>query len=411
MMNRNRAEIVSPGGNFEKMRFALMYGADAVYFGGEEFNLRDKAGNFSFDEIKKGVELCHSSGAKAFFLLNAFLHEADVLSAESYVKSLAGIDFDAVIVSDPGMLVLVREHLNCKIHISTQQSTLNHLSVKFWQSQGASRIVLARETTLPEIKMIKDYSDAEIEIFAHGAVCVSYSGRCLLSRYFTGKDANSGVCTQPCRWKYKIIEEKRLDDHFEVIEHKNATEILSSKDLCLIENLGEYIEAGVDAFKIEGRMKSAYYAAGVTRIYKDALNEYYSSGNYSSKLPKYNEELDLISHRPYTDDLFHEFEKGYESIPYIQKTDFLGVSLSSSASSEIIFKAYNPVYAGTSFEFIAPIEEGKFIDGYCTLKEITDINNETLKYEMARPNAVYKAVFDKEMPVGSVFRMRVKEKE
>ena len=200
-MNSNRTEIVSPAGNFEKMRFAVLYGADAVYFGGENFNLRDKAGNFSFDEISRGVAFCHDFGVKAFFLLNAFLHESDVSSAENYVKSLRGIDFDAVIVSDPGMLMLAKENLDRKIHISTQQSTLNHLSVKFWQAQGASRIVLARETTLPEIKMIKEYSDAEIEIFAHGAVCVSYSGRCLLSRYFTGKDANSGVCTQPCRWK------------------------------------------------------------------------------------------------------------------------------------------------------------------------------------------------------------------
>ena len=410
-MNSNRTEIVSPAGNFEKMRFAVLYGADAVYFGGENFNLRDKAGNFSFDEISRGVAFCHDFGVKAFFLLNAFLHESDVSSAENYVKSLRGIDFDAVIVSDPGMLMLAKENLDRKIHISTQQSTLNHLSVKFWQAQGASRIVLARETTLPEIKMIKEYSDAEIEIFAHGAVCVSYSGRCLLSRYFTGKDANSGVCTQPCRWKYKIIEEKRLGDHFEVIEHGNATEILSSKDLCLIDHLAEYIDAGVDAFKIEGRMKSAYYSAGVTRIYKDALNEYYSRGKYGSKIDFYRNELDLISHRPYTDDLFNEFEKGYESIPYIQKTDFIGLSLSESESVDIVFRAYNPVYAGSELEFIAPISEGKIIDGCCRILEIMDMNNESLKYEMARPNATYRALFDSPVPVGAIFRVKSREQK
>ena len=229
-------------------------------------------------------------------------------------------------VSDPGMLMLLKEaDIKPDIHLSTQMSTLNRMSIKFWNNAGIKRIVLARETTLDEIKSIRDNTDAEIEIFAHGALCISYSGRCLLSRFLSGRDANQGSCSHPCRWNYALVEEKRAGNHLEIIEHAAGTEILSSKDLSLINVLPGFVNAGVNAFKLEGRMKSVYYAANITRIYKHALETIINKNDYNKFLPFYLDELDLVSHRPYTSDLFNEFDNlKFNEIPYIKKVLFLG---------------------------------------------------------------------------------------
>lgn len=387
-------EIVSPAGNLEKLKIAVKYGADAVYFGGEEFNLRDRAGNFTAKEIEEGLEFCAKNNARTIFLLNSFLHENQISSARAYIDRIKDFNFSAVMISDPGMLMLVKEAGFENIHLSTQMSTLNHLAAGFWKEAGIKRIVLARETTLDEIKKIRDNTDIEIEIFVHGALCISYSGRCLLSRFLSGRDANLGSCSHPCRWNFALVEEQRQDNHLEIIEHSSGTEILSSKDLCLIEKISEYITAGVNAFKIEGRMKSLYHTANVTRIYKHAVQQVlHNNKNRTDFLPFYKSELDLVSHRPYTDDLFNEFgNMGFGKIPYIKKVLFLGYGLpGGNDKNEILVKIFNPIYKGEKVEAIYPINDD-IKDAEYQVAEIT--NNEEKPVDMARPGGIYRIRFN-----------------
>jgi len=401
-----KIEIVSPAGNPEKLRFGVKYGADNIYFGGSEFNLRVQAGNFTFDELKESAEYCRANGVTTTFLLNSYLHENDVKSAAAYIGKIAGIGFDSVMVSDPGMLMLLKDSgIKADFYLSTQMNVLNHLSVRFWMDAGFRRIVLARETTAEEIRMIKDMTGAEIEVFAHGALCIAYSGRCLLSRYLSGRDANSGDCAQPCRWKYSLIEEKRPGNYLDIIEHARGTEILSSKDLCIIDRIGEFIDAGVDAFKIEGRMKSLYHSANTTRIYKDAV-KHAGTPAFSERLPFWIEELDLISHRPYTNDLFNEFgELGYSGVPYIKKASFMGYRYDDSGTSEeIMMKTFNPVYRDEIFDGIYPIKD-KVIDGRYRVIKITDEGGNDVN--MARPGTVCRIRFDRSVENDAIFRKRL----
>ncbi|MBN2040138.1 MAG: U32 family peptidase [Spirochaetes bacterium] len=410
LMNRNFTEIVSPAGNLEKLKIAVKYGADAVYFGGEKFNLRDKAGNFTFDDIEQGLETCRAGSVKPVFLLNSFLHEKDIKTAEEYIDRIKDYDFHAIMVSDPGMLTLLKEkNVKANLHLSTQMSTLNHLSIKLWNSLGIRRIVLARETTLDEIKMIRDHTDSEIEIFAHGALCVSYSGRCLLSRFLSGRDANQGSCSHPCRWNFSLVEEKRPGNHLEIIEHSSGTEILSSKDLNLIEFLPDYINAGVNAFKIEGRMKSLYHTANVTRIYKHAALTISNNGNFREFLPFYMRELDLISHRPYTSDLFNEFENmGFSQIPYIKNALFLGYFISKGKDeTEAIVKTFNPVYLNEDIDIIYPVTGPQIKDSTVRVVEIVD-EEESTAVEMARPGKFYTMTFDKAIDNDGILRRRLR---
>lgn len=397
-------EIVAPAGNLEKLKFAVLYGADSVYFGGSEHNLRAQADNFSIDDINEGVCYCHDHDAKAIFLLNSFLHEKDISAAKRYINGVRAIPFDAVMISDPAMMTLIREAgMTCSVHLSTQMSTLNHLAVRFWHNAGISRIVLAREATIDDIRMIQENTDAELEVFVHGALCIAYSGRCLLSRYITGRDANQGDCAQACRWRYSLVEESRPGEPLDIIEGRAGTEILSSKDLCLIERIGQYIDAGVRAFKIEGRMKSVYYAANTTRIYRDAVRTA-GTAEFEKRLPFYREELDLVSHRPYTDNLFNEFNgKGFSSINYINKAMFLGYRASSDPRGVPMFKTFNPIYRGETVEAIFPINDS-IRDGRFTVKDIIDAENNSV--EMARPNAIYTIRFDPEMGDHAILRRR-----
>ncbi len=409
-MTRNfKPEIVSPAGNLEKLKLAVAYGADAVYFGGEAFNLRDNAGNFTLGEIKEGLETCTREGVKPVFLMNSFLHEKDIAQARDYLEKIKNLEFRAIMVSDPGMLMLIKESgIKTDIHLSTQMSTLNHLSVKFWNSLGIKRIVLARETTLDEIKLIRDNTDAEIEVFAHGALCVSYSGRCLLSRFLSGRDANQGSCSHPCRWNYSLVEEKRRGNHLEIIEYAKGTEILSSKDLNLIGLLPGYINAGVNAFKIEGRMKSIYHTANTTRIYKHAVSTIMQGLDYKEYLPFYNEELDLVNHRPYTDDLFNEFENmEFSGVPYVKKAMFLGYALNTGRdSTEAHIKTFNPVYLNESIDIIYPLTDEKIKDSRITVKEITD-EEENKPVGMAQPGKIYTIKFDNKIDIHGILRRRL----
>ncbi len=403
-----KVEIVSPAGNLEKLIFAVKYGADAVYFGGEEFNLRDNAANFNLEEINEGIEICGKAGVKTIFLLNSFLHENRIGDAKRYIEKIKNFDFDAIMISDPGMLMLLKEAgVQPAIHLSTQMSTLNHLAIKLWNELGIKRIVLSRETSLDEIKTIREHTNAEIEIFVHGALCVSYSGRCLLSRFLSGRDANLGECSHPCRWKYALIEEKRPGNHMEIIEHAHGTEILSSKDLCLLEKLPNYIEAGVNAFKIEGRMKSLYHAANTTRIYKHAIQNLTSDASDNDILSFYQEELDLVSHRPYTDDLFNEFDNmGFTKIPYVKKVLFLGYkSATGKNKTEAYVKTFNPIYQNEEIEAIFPLNDTAIKDGKFQVKEIVDHDEKVV--DMAQPGKVYLIRFDKAVDNDAIFRRKL----
>jgi U32 family peptidase len=402
---RKRPEIVAPAGNLEKLKFAVLYGADAVYFGGEMLNLRIQSDNFSRADVEEGLRFCSDHGVKSVFLLNSFLHEKDIPEAKRYLASLRDLKFDALMVSDPGMIALIRDAgLDAAIHLSTQMSTLNHLAVLFWKNAGVDRIVLGREATVDEVRMIKENSGAEIEVFVHGALCVAYSGRCLLSRYLTGRDANLGDCAQPCRWRYTLTEEKRPGEALEIMEYPSGTEILSSKDLCLIGRLAEYVEAGADAFKIEGRMKSVYYTANTTRVYRHALDRI-AAGDFESHLAFYREELDLVSHRPYTDDLFNEFAGGgFTPIPTVKEALFLGFRAGTAEDGSPLFRALNPVYRGETVEAIFPITDAVH-DGRYTVTEI--INPDGQPVDMARPNTVCRFMFDREMGDHAILRRRL----
>ncbi len=400
-----KTEIVSPAGSLEKLIFAVKYGADSVYFGGDEFNLLVKAGNFTGEEIRTGIAFCKSNNVKTTFLMNAFLHETDVDAAFTFAETIKGFGFDSVMVSDPGMfLILKQAGIEADFHLSTQMSTLNSWSVKFWLDAGFKRIVLAREATVEEIKMIKRNTGADIEVFAHGALCIAYSGRCLLSRYLQGGDANRGDCSQPCRWKYSLVEEKRAGDYIPVYEHEKGTEIISSKDLCLVERLEEYIDAGVNAFKIEGRMKSVYHTANTTRIYKHAaLNA--GTDRFREFLPFWLEELNLISHRPYTTDLFNEFGKmGYDGIPYINRALFVAYRSDDGGSSdEVTIRTFNPIYRDEVLDGIYPINE-RIID--CQYRVLRIIHEDS-DIDMGRPNSTYRVLFDKPVHRDAIFRRRL----
>ncbi len=406
-----KPEIISPAGNPEKLKFAVLYGADSVYFGGDEFNLRIRAGNFSEQSIIESIEFCHSHGVKAVFLLNAFLHENDLSTAKEYIQKIKNLPVDSIMVSDPAMIMMLQDAgIEADLNLSTQMNTLNHLAMKFWQKAGVKRIVLGRETTLDEIKMIKDHTDIEIEVFAHGALCVAYSGRCLLSRFMSGRDANQGDCSQPCRWRYSLVEEKRHGNHLDIIEYARGTEILSSKDLCLIERIEEYIDAGVNAFKIEGRMKSLYHAANTTRVYKHAVS-LAGTEAFHKYIPFWLEELDLINHRPYTDDLFNEFDNlGFCDMPYVQKAMFTAYKDEDADEENTAFlKIFNPIKKGELLDGIFPIT-GAIRDDTFTVVDILDDEGNSI--DMARPNQRLKIKFDKKIDDWAIFRRRLdKEKK
>ncbi len=396
--------IVAPAGDFVKLKTAIAYGAHEVYFGGESFNLR-MTKNFSYESLGEAAAYCSGHNVKSVFLMNAFLHEGDIETARSFVAQLRHIPFDSVMVSDPGMLTLVQEGgFQGAIHLSTQMSTLNHLSAKMWQKMGVSRIVLAREVTIDEIRKIRDHCDVELETFVHGALCISYSGRCLLSRYLSGRDANNGACSHPCRWHYSLVEEKRPGYHLDIIEHEKGTEILASKDLCMINKIAELYRAGVNAFKIEGRMKSPYYVANVTRLYRHALDlaaKGLEPGNYSDF---YERELSLVSHRPYTDDLFNEFAANENrDLPYIKNREFLGVFTRKVSDNAAELRMYNPLRCGESVEIIyPPVENAKDHEA-----RVVSIVTREADDTIARPGELSIITFDRPLHDDGIVRKRL----
>lgn len=282
-----KPEILAPAGNLEKLKTAIDYGADAVYLGGSKLNLRAFADNFTNEQIREGVEYAHSRGRKVYVTMNVFPHNTDLDGMEEYIRELADTGIDAIIVSDPAIIVTAKEVApDLEIHLSTQANNVNWKAAKFWYNQGVQRIVLARELSLEEIKTIRANlpEDCDLEAFVHGSMCMSYSGRCLLSNYMTGRDSNRGACAQPCRYKYYLMEEKRPGEYFPVVEDEKGTYIMNSKDLCMIKHIPEVIEAGVHSLKIEGRMKSSYYVAAIVKAYRQAVDAYLADKeNYEFK--------------------------------------------------------------------------------------------------------------------------------
>lgn len=294
-------EVLAPAGNLEKLEIAYLYGADAVYVGGKEFSLRAKAGNFSLEELKQARAIASRLGKKLYVALNIFPHNQDLEGIGSYLASLDEIGVDAMIISDPGVIWLAKQHApNTPIHLSTQANTQNWAACAFWQEQGLERVVLGREVSMKEISQISRHTDVEIEAFVHGAMCMAYSGRCMLSMYLTGKSANCGSCTHPCRWEYYIVEKQRKDDFMPVEEDERGTYIFNSKDLCMLPYLDRFIESGVTSLKIEGRMKSIHYVATATKAYREAVDMIQGGGDFAGAIPALMRELNGIGERDYT---------------------------------------------------------------------------------------------------------------
>ena len=331
-----KIELLSPAGDLEKLRAAINYGADAVYMGGKALGLRAKAKNFDYSEMAEAVSYAHAHNAKVYITANIFAHNDDFHGIEEYFLELEKIGVDALIISDAGIFSMARQVVpNMDIHISTQANTTNNHAVKFWQSLGAKRVVLARELSFAEIKGIDDSMkevapDFELESFVHGSMCISYSGRCLLSNYMSGRDANRGECTHPCRWRYNLVEEQRPGEYMPIYEDERGSYIFNSKDLCMIEHLPELIGAGVSSFKIEGRMKTAYYVALVTSIYRQALDLcLMNEEQYRAKIPYFISELKKASHRGFSTGFYFNKTTSdnqvYDHNSYIREYDFVGV--------------------------------------------------------------------------------------
>lgn len=353
-----KPELVAPAGDIEKLKTAIEYGADAVYVGAEGFNLRMGATNLTIEEIKEATSWVHERGKKIYVALNIFARNYHVKGIRSYVKKLAEIPVNAVIVSDPGIFLTVREIApHIPIHLSTQANTTNAKSVEFWHQQGMKRTVLARELTLGEIKEIANNAPIETEVFVHGAMCMSYSGRCLLSSFMANRHANLGDCSNSCRWQYILKEEKRPDETYPIVEDESGTFILSSKDLCMIQHIPELVHAGVTAWKIEGRMKSQYYVAAVTRIYREALDRYFTDPGGYVYDQRWLSELEKVSHREYGTGFFFG-NQGYNSQTthpgnsYIKEYDYLGMinNVLSDGVAEVLAK--NRILSNTPIEII-----------------------------------------------------------
>ncbi len=325
-----KPELLAPAGSLEKCRIAFLYGADAVYAGGKEYNLRSYAGNLDSEELAEACYLAHCLGKKLYVTVNAFARERDLGTLPGYLQYLQEIGADGIIVSDPAVLLLAKRWAPAvPLHLSTQANTINSLSVHFWQSQGICRINLARELTFEELVEIRKIARIELEVFVHGAMCISYSGRCLLSGFLSRRSANSGLCTQPCRWSYSLVEEKRPGEYFPIREDSRGSYIFNSKDLCLLEHLGDLMAIGVHAFKIEGRMKGALYLASVIRTYRQAIDMYWEAPKTFRVEQRWREDLAWMSHRPYTSGLLFDESAACQGVEtatgYIQTHTLAGI--------------------------------------------------------------------------------------
>ena len=404
-----KMELLAPAGDLEKLKIAIDYGADAVYFGGEAFGLRAGAGNFTVDQIKEGIEYAHARGRKAYMTVNIFAHNEDIEKLAPYLEKIKDIPIDAFIVSDPGIIAVFKEVMpDAEIHLSTQANTTNYMTAKFWMNQGVKRIVSAREMSFEELRQFKaKVPDMEIETFIHGAMCISYSGRCLLSNFMVQRDANQGACAHPCRWNYALMEEKRPGEYFPVDEDERGTYVFNSKDLCMIEHIPEMIESGIASAKIEGRMKTIFYVATIVRVYREAIDAYYADPeNYKFK-PEWLEELTKVSNRHFTTGFFlgktDENSQNYQSSAYIRDYDFIGIVRSyDEASGYAMVEQRNNFKAGQEIEVFGPGSAGFYT------QVIDEMYNEKGEAIEVAPHAQQLVKMKMRYPVAEKYMLRRK---
>lgn len=371
-----RPELLVPAGSLEVLKVAVIYGADAVYIGGEAFGLRAKAKNFTLEEMAQGIAFAHAHHAKVYVTANIFAHNQDLAGVREYFAQLREIRPDALIISDPGIFTIAKEVCpNIELHISTQANNTNYESLLFWHKLGAKRVVCARELSLQEIgEMRAQIPDTlEMEVFVHGAMCISYSGRCLLSNYFTGRDANQGACTHPCRWQYAVVEEKRPGEYLPVYENERGTYIFNSKDLCMIEHIPDLVQAGIDSFKIEGRMKTALYIATAARTYRRAIDDYLQSESlYEQNLPWYRTQIASGTFRQFTTGFFYgkpsEEAQVYDSNDYVRNYTYLGMIEGQNTAGVFKIEQKNKFSVGEQIEVMKP--DGRNLT--VTVRSITD---------------------------------------
>lgn len=369
-MKRKKPELLLPAGNLETLRTAIRYGADAVYIGGEAFSLRAKADNFDKKKMSEAVAYAHEHGVRVYVTVNIFAHNADLKRMDDYILELKDVGPDALIISDPGVFMTAKRLApDMEIHISTQMNNTNYGDYLFWHGLGAKRVVSARELSLSELSEIRASipEDMEIETFVHGAMCMAYSGRCLLSSFLTGRDSNRGACTHPCRWKYALCEEKREGQYFPIEEDERGTYIFNSRDLCMIEHIPELCGAGIDSFKVEGRMKTELYVASVARCYRRAIDDYFESEElYRENLPLYREEIRKCTHREYTTGFFFGRAGAeamiYDSSTYVKEYTYLGTVVTKE---ELFSDAEEEELPGASCPegFFGLVQKNKFSVG------------------------------------------------
>ena len=358
----NKPELLAPGGSLEKLKTVIQYGADAVYIGGEAFSLREAAENFSLSDMQEGLQYAHERGKKVYLTANILPHNRDIEEFKSYIGEIRPLGFDGILVADLGIFSLVQEYApEIPIHISTQANNVNYQSAKKWYELGAKRVVLAREMSFSEMREIREKTPPELELeaFVHGAMCISYSGRCLLSNYMTQRDANQGACAHPCRWNYSLMEQTRPGQYMDIYENERGSFIFNSKDLCLIEHIPELVESGISSFKIEGRVKTSYYAATIVKAYREEIDRYFADPeNYMFDKNQLSE-LCKVSHRPYTTGFSYGKPGGTEQVytdsSYIRDYDLIGIVTDYNAETGIAtITQRNRFFAGDEIEIMQP---------------------------------------------------------
>ena len=378
-----KPELMIPASSLEVLKTAVLFGADAVYIGGEAFSLRAKSKNFSKQDMIEGIAYAHEHGVKVYVTANILAHNRDLDEFEKYIGELKEIGPDALIISDPGVFAMAkRVWPEVEIHISTQANNTNYATFNFWHGLGAKRVVTARELSLEEIRQIRDNipEDLEIETFIHGAMCISYSGRCLLSSFLAGRDANQGACTHPCRWKYALMEETRPGEYFPVFENERGTYIFNSKDLCMIEHIPDMIAAGIDSFKIEGRMKTALYVAVVTRTYRQAIDDYFESPEkYESRMDYYKDEISKCTYRLFTTGFFYgkpdQNTQIYDSNTYVKEYTYLGLVGEKNEAGMYALEQKNKFCVGDVIEVMKP--DGRNVE--VTVVAMTDEDGQPME--------------------------------
>ena len=408
----NKPELLIPAGGLETLKVAVSYGADAVYIGGNRFGLRAKADNFTHEDMVEARKITRDAGVKLYVTTNIYAHNEDIEKAQDYFEELKDIGVDAVLISDPGLFSIARSIMkdsDTEIHISTQANNTNYMTYKFWKEMGATRVVAARELSLKEIKTIRDNipEDLEIEAFMHGAMCISYSGRCLLSNYFTGRDANRGACTHPCRWKYAVMEEHRPGEYLPVEEDERGTYIFNSKDLCMIDKIPDLINAGIDSFKVEGRMKTNLYVAVTARTYREAIDDYFESPElYESKIPHYIEEISACTMRDFTRGFYYgkpsEEDQIYDNNTYIRNAVYMGLIEEVEEDGTITITQKNKFSLGDALEIVGPDTKPFAV----TAEGLADAEGEPVN-EVRTPESVFYIQLPKAVPPYSIIRKSV----